>query len=115
MRFLACISLVVFCLTVSAESTGFASETRCGSVNYSWGADALAEMSEYVVIMMEYVLGLLYAVASLVALYSATNIYVKMQSGEDGFIKSVLSLVGAILFLISASIVLPAFFGIHYD
>lgn len=106
LRFLACMSLSGFCLAASA---------RCGSVNYSWGADALHEMNVYVLVMMEYVLGLLYAVASLVALYSATSIYVKMQIGEDGFVKSVLLLVGAVLFLISASIVLPAFFGIHWN
>lgn len=106
LRFLASLLLSAVSLGVSA---------RCGSVNYSWGADALHEMNIYVLVMMEYVLGLLYAVASLVALYSATGIYIKMQTGEDGFVKNVLILVGAILFLIGASIVLPAFFGIRWN
>ena len=105
LRFIAILLLTGSSLGVSA---------RCGSVNYSWGADALHEMNVYVLVMMEYVLGLLYAVASLVALYSATGIYIKMQTGEEGIIKHILILVGAILFLISASIVLPAFFGINW-
>ena len=54
---------------------------KCGGVNYSWGADALASMHDYVVTMMLYVLYLLYAI------------------------------VGACLFIIGASIVFPAFFG----
>lgn len=106
LRFLVSMLLSGFCLGVSA---------RCGSVNYSWGAEALHEMNVYVLVMMEYVLGLLYAVASLVALYNATGIYIKMQTGEEGFVKNVLVLLGAILFLIGASIVLPAFFGIHWN
>lgn len=82
-----------------------------GGVNYSLTAQALAEMTEEVVLTMGYVVGLLYAVASLLAIYNATVIYIKMQAGEDGFTKSVLMLLGAILFLIGATIVMPAFFG----
>ena len=36
---------------------------KCGGVDYSWGADALALMHDYVVTMMLYVLYLLYAIA----------------------------------------------------
>ena len=82
-----------------------------GGVNYSLTAQALAEMTEEVMLTMGYVVGLLYAVASLLAIYNATVIYIKMQAGEDGFTKSVLMLLGAILFLIGATIVMPAFFG----
>ena len=82
-----------------------------GGVNYSLTAQALAEMTEEVVLTMGYVVGLLYAVASLLAIYNATVIYIKMQTGEEGFTKSVLMLLGAILFLIGATIVMPAFFG----
>ncbi len=82
-----------------------------GGVNYSLTAQALAEMTEEIVLTMGYVVGLLYAIASLLAIYNATVIYIKMQAGEDGFTKSVLMLLGAILFLIGATIVMPAFFG----
>lgn len=82
-----------------------------GGVNYSLTAQALADMTEEVVLTMGYVVGLLYAIASLLAIYNATVIYIKMQTGEEGFTKSVLMLLGAILFLIGATIVMPAFFG----
>lgn len=82
-----------------------------GGVNYSLTVQALAEMTEEVVLTMGYVVGLLYAIASLLAIYNATVIYIKMQAGEEGFTKSVMMLIGAILFLIGATIVMPAFFG----
>lgn len=82
-----------------------------GGTNYSLTAQALAEMTDEIVLTMGYVVGLLYAVASLLAIYNATVIYIKLNAGEEGFTKSVMMLIGAILFLIGATIVLPAFFG----
>ena len=80
-------------------------------VNYSWGADALASMHDFVVTMMMYVQYIIYAAAGIFAVISAFQIYIKMNSGEDGFVKHVLTLFGACLFIIGASLVLPAFFG----
>ena len=54
---------------------------KCGGVNYSWGADALASMHDYVVTMMLYVLYLLYAIAAIVAVISALQIYIKPKFG----------------------------------
>ncbi|KAA4198094.1 DUF4134 domain-containing protein, partial [Bacteroides ovatus] len=42
---------------------------------------------------------------------AALQIYIKMNTGEDGVVKSIVSLVGACLFIIGASIVFPTFFG----
>lgn len=84
---------------------------KSGSVNYSWGADALATMHDFVVTMMLYVLYICYAVASVLAVISALQIYIKWNTGEDGIVKSILMLFGACLFIIGASIVFPAFFG----
>ena len=84
---------------------------KCGSVDYSWGADALASMHDYVVTMMLYILWLAYAFAAIMAIISALQIYIKMNTGEEGVTKSILTLVGACLFIIGASIVFPAFFG----
>ena len=84
---------------------------KCGGVNYSWGADALASMHDYVVTMMLYVLYICYALATVVGIISAPQITIKMNIGEDGVKKAIMMLVGAILFIISASIVFPAFFG----
>ena len=84
---------------------------KCGGVNYSLGADALASMHDYVVTMMLYVLYICYALATVVGIISALQITIKMNIGEDGVKKAIMMLVGAILFIISASIVFPAFFG----
>ena len=84
---------------------------RCGGVDYSWGADALASMHDYVVTMMLYVVYLVYAVASVVAIVAALQIYMKMSQGEEGVAKAVMLLVGSCMFLIGATMVLPAFFG----
>ena len=84
---------------------------KCGSVDYSQGAEALARMHDYVVTMMLYVLYVLYAGAGITAIISALQIYIKMNMGEDGVMKAILTLIGAILFIIGASIVMPAFFG----
>ena len=88
---------------------------KSGSVNYSWGADALATMHDFVVTMMLYVLYICYAVASVFVVVAALQIYIKMNTGEDGVVKSIVSLVGACLFIIGASIVFPAFFGYRIE
>ena len=75
---------------------------KSGSVNYSWGADALASMHDFVVTMMMYVQYIIYAAAGIFAVISAFQIYIKMNSGEDGFVKHVLTLFGACLFIIGA-------------
>lgn len=87
---------------------------RCGETRYDWGADALHEASVFVLVVMEYTVGILYAVASLTALYSATSIYIKLNTGEEGFVKSLMVLLGAILFLIGATIVMPALFDVQW-
>ena len=73
----------------------------CGSTDYSGSSGRLYNMVVYVL-------------ATLFSLYSATSIYIKMQAGEEGFTKSIIMLVGSILFLLSATIVMPAFFGFNY-
>ena len=72
---------------------------KSGGVNYS------------VVTMMLYVQYVIYAVAGGFAVIAAFQIYIKMNTGEDGITKHILTLVGACLFIIGATIVFPAFFG----
>lgn len=84
---------------------------KCGNVDYSWGADALASAHDYTVTMMLYVVYLCYAIAGIVVIVSALQIYIKMNTGEDGVKKNIMMLVGACLFLIGATIAFPAFFG----
>ena len=66
----------------------YAAFAKSGSVNYSWGADALATMHDFVVTMMLYVLYICYAVASVFVVVAALQIYIKMNTGEDGVVKS---------------------------
>lgn len=86
----------------------------CGSTDYSGSSGRLYNMVVYVLTMCSYVMQLMYAIASLFSLYSATSIYVKMQAGEEGFTKSIMMLVGSMLFLLFATTVMPAFFGFNY-
>lgn len=104
------LSIPLSIILLSALSVQVAS-AKCGGVDYSWGADALANMHDYVVTMMLYTLYVLYAVASVVAIIAAFQIYYKMNVGEEGVTKAITILVGACLFLIGATIVFPAFFG----
>ena len=84
---------------------------KCGGVDYSWGADALSLMPDYVVTMMLYVLYMAYAVAGVVVVVASLQIYIKMNTGEEGIVKHIMMVVGACIFLISAAVVLPAMFG----
>lgn len=84
---------------------------KSGAVNYSWGADALATMHDFVVTMMMYVQYICFAVASVVAVISALQIYIKWNTGDDSIVKYIVMLVGACLFFIGATLVFPAFFG----
>ncbi len=84
---------------------------KCGGVDYSWGADALANAHDYTVTMMLYVVYLSYAIAAIVAIIGALQIYFKITTGEGDITKSILMLLGACIFMIGAFIIFPAFFG----
>jgi hypothetical protein len=84
---------------------------KCGGVDYSWGADGLAKAHDFIITMLLYTVYICYAIAGIVAVIASLQIYIKMNVGEDGIKKEILMVVGAILFIISASIVMPAFFG----
>lgn len=98
-------------LSLYAALTPALASAKCGNVDYSWGADALASAHDYAVTMMLHIVYLCYAVAGIVVIVSALQIYIKMNTGEEGVKKNIMMLVGACLFLIGATIVFPAFFG----
>lgn len=95
--------------TVSADVNS--TTVNQGTTDYSWGAESLREMVEEIGVWMTYVVGLLYSIAAIFAVYNAMVIYIKIQTGEPGIIKSILMLVGAAIFLISATRFMPALFG----
>lgn len=84
---------------------------KCGAVDYSWGADGLAEATSFLGTMMIYTVDVLYAAAGVMVIISALQIYIKMNLHEGDITKSIVMLIGGMLFMIGASIVMPAFFG----
>ena len=83
-----------------------------GVPNYSLGAQELHTMNTDWIMPIGYsVIGIIYATAAVLVIYSSTVIYIKLQTGDDGFLKSVTMLLGAILFLFSAIWVIPGFLG----
>lgn len=86
----------------------------CGVTDYTGGSGRLYDMALFVLVLCYYSMTVVEALAGVLAIYSATQIYIKMNTGEDGITKSIVTLVGAVLFLLGAIIVLPAFFGVEY-
>ena len=94
--------LSVCCLCASA---------KWGVVDYCWGADGLAKAHDFVITMLLYVVYICYAVAGIVSVIASLQIYFKINAGEEGWKKEIMMVVGAILFIIGATVVFPAFFG----
>lgn len=86
----------------------------CGTTDYSGSSGRLYDMVVYVTALCTLTLELLYVLATILAIYSATGIFIKLQAGEEGFTKSIIVLVGSCLYLLCATIVLPAFFGFSF-
>ncbi len=100
-----------FLLTLLAMMSYGVMSAKCGGVDYSWGADGLAKAHDFVITMLLYVVYLSYAIAGIVAVIASLQIYIKMNVGEEGIKKEIMMVVGAILFIIGASIFMPALFG----
>lgn len=86
----------------------------CGAVDYTYHSEGLSNMTAFVIAATIDLFLLLYAIASIFSLYSSIVIFFKMSNGEEGVTKDILKLLGAILFLLAASFVLPSFFGWDY-
>lgn len=85
----------------------------CGRVDYSWGAQSLFTMIEYIVIAMVSVRVLLSAIGGALGLYGAFIVYFKSSQEQSGAIlaKGVSTLVAGVLILIFAFAIMPAMFG----
>ncbi len=86
-------------------------KANCGAVDYSKGADALKSAAEWVGSMTIYTMDLLFAIAAIVVVISALQIYIKINNHEGDITKSILFLFGGIFFLIAIMFIAPAFFG----
>ena len=82
-----------------------------GTVDYSWGSQTLQSAHNYAIAVLAGSVGILYAGCAVLSIVSALQIYIKMNTGEGEIQKSILYLVGGILFMIGATWVLPSFFG----
>ena len=89
---------------------------RCGSVDYTMGADGLSNAVYWLVLITMNTMDVLYAVAAVIVVVSALQIYIRMNTGEGEVTKSIMMLVGGCLFMILAPIVMEGIFGFEaYD
>lgn len=89
---------------------------RCGSVDYTMGADGLSNAVYWLVLITMNTMDVLYAVAAVVVIVSALQIYIRMNNGEGEVTKSIMMLVGGCIFMILAPIVMQGIFGFEvYD
>lgn len=109
-RLSATCCLVLCCSSASA----YGDYSYTGGVNYEMGAQSLEDMYVWVLTMLVYVRDLLMAIAAITLLYNAVGVYIKMQTGEGGIVKSIMLMVGACIFMGAIMIVLPSFFGYNY-
>lgn len=98
-------------LVLPLMSVFMQASANCGSVDYSKGADALKSAAEWVGAMTIYTMDLLFAIAAVVVVISALQIYIKINNHEGDITKSILFLFGGIFFLIAIMFIAPAFFG----
>lgn len=75
------------------------------------GSGWTCRATAFVGTMMIYTVEILYAVAGIVVIVAALQIGIKMNYHEGDITKSMMMLFGGILFMIGASIVMPALFG----
>ena len=90
---------------------GTAAFAQSTAGDYTAGTNALTTVAEEIAKYVPIVVKLCYAVGSVMAIISALLIYFKMQYHEGEVVKNIMTLLGAVLFIIGASIVFPAFFG----
>ena len=89
---------------------------RCGSVDYTMGADGLSNAVYWLILITMNTLDVLYAGAAVVVIISALQIYIRMNTGEGEVTKSIMMLIGGCLFMILAPIVMEGIFGFEaYD
>ena len=89
---------------------------RCGAVDYTMGADGLANAVYWLVLITMNTMDVLYAGAAVIVIVSALQIYIRMNTGEGEVTKSIMMLIGGCLFMILAPIVIDGIFGFEaYD
>lgn len=83
----------------------------CGAVSYWEGSQALTQMWAFIQAFLNITIELLNVIAVLIGFYSSAVIYIKLESGEGEFVKSVSMLCGSIAYFFIMLIVFPSLFS----
>lgn len=111
-RALFALMLLALPVVAMADSLwGSDSSAAIGLINYDNPMINIAELTDYIGTLFEVVIMMCNAIAAVLSIVSAFIIYVKMNLHEGDITKHIMYLVGGVLFLISSTIVGPAFFG----
>ena len=98
-------------LSLYAALTPALASAKCGNVDYSWGADVPVSAHDYAVTMMLYIVYLCYAVAGIVVIVSALQIYIKDEYGRRRSEEEHPDAGGSLPVPHRTTIVFPTFFG----
>lgn len=115
-RKMACLSAPLLSAAQAAAQWGAGNMPwSMGGVNYEGKAEALKNAHDFFVVCMWYTCTLVFAISALVAVASATRIYIKMNTqGNPEVAKEITTLVGACLFILVGSILFPSLFGYRF-
>ena len=92
-------------------AAGFLMAQKTFADAYQTGIDQLGETSTGLQKWIEPVQKVCYAVAGIVAIVGAISVYIKMNNEEQDVKKSIMLIVGAVIFLLAAATALPAMLG----
>lgn len=95
--------ILLFCVALALSQNANAQAGAAGAGGF---ADAANTFQTY----QEPVKKLLYAIASVIAIVGAFNIYFKMQNGDQDVKKTIMMTVGGCVAFIAAAAALPKFF-----
>ena len=90
---------------------GFLMAQKTFADAYETGVKQLSETSTGLQKWIDPVQKVCYAVAGIVAIVGAISVYIKMNNEEQDVKKSIMLIVGAVIFLLAAATALPAMLG----
>ena len=90
---------------------GFLMAQKTFANPYETGVKQLSETSTGLQKWIDPVQKVCYAVAGIVAIVGAISVYIKMNNEEQDVKKSIMLIVGAVIFLLAAASALPAMLG----
>lgn len=82
-----------------------------GSVNYGEGVDALADILTWLELWTTWTQWTLDVVAAIVGIIASLQMYYKVSIGEPGMEKDLTMIIGAVIFIITFHVFMPALFN----